>query len=272
MKLQITNIFNKDMDCLLNITKQTKCLLVAPHPVDDIIGAGGLLIKYANNFDCICIGSSGVELQDPYITAKARSDLRIKEFNEIMDMVGVKHHWIFETYGVPRFDDQIESHFAEYCQALKNLKQYDYIFLPHPLDGHHEHRFITNKIFKRILKKVGYNQATKIVFYEVWADIQFPNTFFDISGSGFLYSTQDTTDTQDANSKINLFSEKSLFDLKLKIAKLYRSQWDYDDIYSVPTIKRSIQRPIERYRVLPVNKYLKLLSLSFKYGIVGLGV
>lgn len=258
-------LFNKKEIPLLSINRNTKCLLVAPHPDDDTIGVGGLLIKYAKNFDVICIGSSGIALEKPYVSAEERSSMRIDEFNNVMESVGVKKHWIFETCGIPRFDNQMEAHFDEYCETLKDLKKYDYIFLPHPVDGHHEHRFITNKLFKRIVKNVGYNPNTQIVFYEVWADIQSPNIFFDISGEGNLFFDEKlkVLPTQKSTTQTSLLNQK------IEISKKYETQWNYDDISNVPVIARQLKNPIERYRVLPIEKYLKLISFSIKYGIVG---
>ena len=263
--------FKRKNPNILDIKKDTKCLLVAPHPDDDTIGIGGLLIKYAKNFDCICIGSSGVELETQHISPKQRSEMRIKEFREVMDYIGVRNYWIFETYGIPRFDSQMESHFDEYCDVLKDLKKYDYIFLPHPVDGHHEHRFITNKLFKRIVKKVGYNPNTKIVFYEVWADIEKPNMFFDISKDGVLYFGKQKTAKQQNNSKVKIQENDSLLNRKINVTtNFYKSQWDYDDITAVPAIKRQLATKQERYRVISVCKYMKLISFSLRYGIVGL--
>lgn len=164
----------------LDIYKNTRCLMVAPHPDDEVIGCGGTMVKYAENFDCICFGSSGIELKIQNLDAKSRSNLRIKEFNEVMDRLKIKNHWIFETYGVPPLTDKIEEHFKDYCKVLKT-KTYDYIFLPHPNDAHGEHNFITNDIFKRILKHNGFNENCRIVFYEIWSTIAEPNYYEDIS-------------------------------------------------------------------------------------------
>ena len=81
------NIFTHNIsvnNCPLEINKDTRCLMVAPHPDDEIIGAGGLMIKYSNNFDCICMCSSGVSDDDDIEEAKHKSDVRIAEFNKVM--------------------------------------------------------------------------------------------------------------------------------------------------------------------------------------------
>lgn len=161
---------------VLNIGKDTHCLMVCPHADDEIIGAGACMIQHTKNFDCICISSSGIAYKN--ISAKERSGIRIAEFNKVMDTIGIKYHWIFETFGVPHFIKQIVSHFSEYMKVL-NMKKYDYIFLPHPNDNHPEHKYITNVLIKKILRKQGYKKHTQIVFYEVWEPITNVNYYYD---------------------------------------------------------------------------------------------
>ena len=247
-------------NCPLEINENTKCLMVCPHPDDEILGAGALMIKYSNNFDCLCMGSSGVATSE--ISAKDRSQVRIKEFNHVMDTIGIKNHWIFETYGTPRFDRQMDTHFSEYCEVLKNLKDYDYIFLPHPSDGHHEHRYITNKLFKKIAKKIGINPNTKIVFYEVWKNMNNPNVFFNTSKDGLLYSKNGIKKYQNSYSKILGTTDETLLELKYRILSLYESQFSKTSLFVVQTTRnKSINNganPIWRFKVTPMKKYLKI--------------
>ena len=49
------------------------------------------------------------------------------------------------------------------------------------MDNHPEHQYITNDLFKKLLKKKGYQKHCKIVFYEVWQPIQHVNYYEDIS-------------------------------------------------------------------------------------------
>ncbi len=161
-----------------HINKNTRILVVCPHPDDEMLGAGGFMIKNAKHIDCLCMASAGVKTQK--IDAEPRADLRIKEFHKVMDTIGVKNRWIFKTFGIPPMCDQIQNYFDDYCKIL-DLKKYDYIFLPNPDDNHPEHQFITNKLFKKILHHNGYNPDTQIVFYEVWRPIPFPHLFYDIS-------------------------------------------------------------------------------------------
>lgn len=250
----------KRYNCPLEINKNTKCLMVAPHPDDEIIGAGALMIKYSNNFDCICMCSSGISDNDDIDEAKQKSDIRIAEFNRVMERVGIKNHWIFEIFGTHfRFDKEMMGMLDDYCKVL-DLKQYDYIFLPHPKDGHHEHKFVTNKLFKKIAKKIGYNPNTKIVFYEVWADMKNPNVFFDTSKDGYLYGKDCAKQYQYANSKLLGSNDYTLLDWKYEILSMYESQWQKESMFIVQSMRTKClnngQNPIWNFKVLNIKNIL----------------
>lgn len=217
------------------VDKNTKCLMVCPHPDDEMLGCGGTFIKYSDYFDCICMASSGVKTES--IDAESRANLRIEEFNKVMQALNIKNHWIFKTFGVPPMINQIENLFKEYCSVL-DTKKYDYIFLPHPKDNHEEHNFITNDLFKRILKKNGYKKDLKIVFYEVWSPILNPNYFEDISS--VVYKKQDI---------LNLYQSQWVkYNLIPRIIGLnqYRgvnaNNADYAEAFKVITVTKFLRR------------------------------
>lgn len=210
-------------------------ILVCPHPDDEIIGAGGLLIKYPDKIDVLCISSSGVEYNG--LTAKQRSNIRIKEFNTVMDKLGVKKRWIFETYGNPPFVEQIEKHFDEYMNVI-DFSKYDYIFLPQPKDGHPEHRFITNNLVKRMMEQSAPKPTVKIIFYEVWQAISEPNFYLNIDNN---------------------------MEKKLEILNMYSSQidetWDYPRWVEGLNTYRSMSIPpakyAEAYQICSLKEYLR---------------
>ena len=220
---------------LFEIKENTQCLMVSPHADDETIGCGGLLLHYAKNFDVICIGSSGIAWQN--ISAEERSEIRIKEFNNVMDAYGIKNRWIFKTYGAPTEleIEQINKHFNDYLNVL-DIKKYDYIFIPHPKDNHPAHKYITNILMKNIIKKKGYKKNLKIVYYEVWEAMQDVNWYEDIA---------------DVAQK------------KYEILRMYKSQHVYIK-YDVRTEGLNRYRGVfknntdyaEAYKIRSVNKYL----------------
>ena len=116
----------KENQTELLIKKTTKCLMICPHPDDEIIGAGGFMLQHPDNFDVCCMSSSGLAYKD--ITAEQRANIRIAEFNSVMDKLGVKNKYIFKTYGIPPFIRQMDKMFRDYCEVLPT-KEYDYILL-----------------------------------------------------------------------------------------------------------------------------------------------
>ena len=218
----------------LSIESDTRCLLIAPHPDDEMLGMGGMLIKYTKNFDVCCVSSSGVAYGD--IQAEERADIRIVEFNIVMDMLGVQNRWIFKTFGKPPFIDQINEMFQDYCAVLDILR-YDYIFLPNPYDEHIEHKYITNVLAKEIIRRKGYNKDTIIGFYEVWSPLKSPNYYEDIS---------------------------QVVSVKKQALKLYKSQWvKYNlipRILGLNIYRRCMANNVnyaEAFRLIPITRYLK---------------
>lgn len=161
----------------INIDDNSRCLVVAPHPDDEMIGVGGLMCLHPKNFDVVIMGSSGTDYKER--KAEDHAKTRTREFEDVCHNMGITNHWIYQTLGI-RGVEQMNALFDDYINDLKT-SQYDYIFLPVPHDRHQDHNYITNNLFKRILRKNGYKKDLKIVFYEVWSLIPNPNVFIDIS-------------------------------------------------------------------------------------------
>lgn len=221
----------------LTLGPQTRCLLVHPHPDDEIIGCGGVLATYAAQFDTLCLSSSGVswDLEN----AKYCSDTRIREFHTVMDALGIARRSIFTTYGQPPFLDQIKQHMPDYLAAV-DFGQYDYIFLPQPHDTHPEHRYITRVLMPQLFKKSRPKKNVKIVFYEVWGTLEQPNFFFPM--------------------------QEALLQRKLELLRLYASQiddtWNYPRWVAALNTYRSMQATphpyAEAYFMTGLKEYLRL--------------
>lgn len=161
----------------ISITGDTKCLVIGPHPDDETIGCGGIMLKHPNNFDCCVLSASGLRYKD--IDAETRADIRIKEFNQVMAQIGIRNHWIFKTFGISPMYRQIRKNLKNYFKTL-DTKKYDYIFIPHPNDGHCEHKYISRRIVKRILRHNGHKKNLKICYYGVWTPLMGATYFEDI--------------------------------------------------------------------------------------------
>lgn len=209
------------------ITPKSKILIIAPHPDDEILGCGGLMLKYASQCDCLCLSSSGFKREMDTKSFKEISDERISEYHNVLDYVGIKRRWIFPVYGnIPHYE-KIENLNAEYKKVLDFYK-YDYIFLPGDGDSHREHQFATKQIIRNLIKDCDFNPSTKMVFYSVWGTIINPNYFEDISSvhkkkeiAFSLYRSRRTSEVDifERISGLNLFY--GLF-IDSKYAEAYR--------------------------------------------------
>lgn len=167
--------------CRGDIQLQGKRLLViAPHPDDEAIGCGGLLAKYGKNTDVLCVNSSGVKYAGDIDCAETIADNRIREFYNVMDMAGVHFSWIAKIWGVPPMFDGIMNNLYNYVSKF-DYAQYDYIFIPDFNDGHREHRYISRELVPTMLENVELKKTVRIGLYEVWAAINDPNYYLDIS-------------------------------------------------------------------------------------------
>ena len=156
-----------------------KILIIAPHPDDEVISCGGLIAKYPGQVDVLCINSSGVAYS-PGESAEKIADVRIEEFNRVMDLAGVDNRWIMKIWGTPPMFKQINDHFHDYIQMV-DLSAYDLIFLPHRFDGHREHRYVANHLVPQMMRQYDLKPTLLVVEYEVWASMEGPNYYEDIS-------------------------------------------------------------------------------------------
>lgn len=162
------------------ISPSSKILVIAPHPDDDVIGCGGILAKYANQCDVMCINSSGFKRPWDTETYEQIADMRIQEFNNVMNFLGIKKYWIWKIFGQPPHFDKILANKGAYLSAV-NFSEYTHIFVPDRNDGHREHQFLSNYFIPELLKTQGYNRKTIICHYPVWGTTTNPNYFEDIS-------------------------------------------------------------------------------------------
>lgn len=165
---------------LKDVFDKKKILLIAPHPDDEVIGCGGLLALYGSQIDVLCINSSGVFYPWEKNSAKRIAEGRIDEFYSVMKMIGVNRSWIAKIWGNPPMFDGIGRNFNNYL-TWPNYEEYDFICVPDVLDGHREHRYLSNKLLPELLNITKVKENLKIAFYDVWSAMSAPNYYLDIS-------------------------------------------------------------------------------------------
>lgn len=154
----------------LTLADNDKCLCLAPHSDDESIGCGGTLSKYPKNFDVICL-TQGRKINDQ--SELNNNTVRAVEFDEAMNKAGVLSHKILKIR-----DKEIICGYKEFSKI--DISNYDYIFIPNPLDQHPDHKAISI-LLKKLIANTPHKKSLKIAFYEVWTALALPNSYIDIS-------------------------------------------------------------------------------------------
>jgi LmbE family N-acetylglucosaminyl deacetylase len=164
------------------IFTDTKCLLLSPHPDDEIIGCGGLLIKFAKNFNVLCLATSGMVRagQSPQENSKTR----MEDFYDIMRQIGINRFYIFEYWENGRCFEFYKNMINEYIKCV-NVSNYDYIFLPHKKDNHPDHQYVS-ELLQNMITMQGCKKTLQLIHYEVWSPLENPNAYIDISDAIYL--------------------------------------------------------------------------------------
>ena len=155
----------------LTLNKTDKCLLLAPHPDDETFGCGGMLLKYPENFEVICLtdGRFGGHDDDPDELIETRK----QEFSSVMNQLNIS------SYSMLGIKDRKLIYNYETFKSL-NIEEFNYIFIPNYFDQHKDHKAVTNLLQKLLINK-KHNNNLKIVFYEVWSALAYSNYFIDLT-------------------------------------------------------------------------------------------
>lgn len=141
-----------------------KGLIIGPHPDDETIFTGGLLLSFPGQIEVICLtdGRFGGEDGEEKETIR----IRRKEFHTAMHMAGVKE---FQMVGV-------EDGSLSRMESLQiDLSKYGTIFVPAPWDAHEDHAAVWGFIKNKILPH------QEVYFYDGWSALAKPTHYLDIS-------------------------------------------------------------------------------------------
>ena len=150
------------------LNKNNKVLFISPHIDDETIGAGGTLLKHAENGDeivCIYIADGGGAVST--LDKESLIKLRKKEAEKIKDIVGIEKLYFLD---IP--DGQViikDEYIAKINSILKNENP-NIIYTPFLLDGHIDHVNSTRIIIESI--RQWDNDFKNIYMYSVNAPIR----------------------------------------------------------------------------------------------------
>ena len=156
----------------LEIARNARVLVVAPHPDDESIGCGGLLLKYGAQIDILVItdGSKGLAQDKPMDPAEL---VRIRK-EELLQAAGyAKVHDVF-------FLDIPDRAVWLNIRAVLSfdITAYQYIFVPNRFETHIDHKYLVYAFSKMIRRQ---KHEIRLYEYEVWSPIPAPDFYLDIS-------------------------------------------------------------------------------------------
>lgn len=153
----------------LTISNEDKILIVAPHPDDESIGAGGLLAMYPNQ--CIVVVMTDGRYGNDSFSQEEMIKIRQTEFENAMNAGGIIH-W--------NMQGNEDGSLIANKQAFDHIdiSGYTYLLLPNPADHHSDHT-ACYKYFMEKVAKAG--KSIKVLAYEVHNPLSEVSMHLDIT-------------------------------------------------------------------------------------------
>lgn len=232
-KVLDTKRFNRNMQPLeMKYPNSKRILVIAPHPDDDIIGAGGTLIKAKEE---------GAEIHVLYVTnglKQRESKIRKETLNVCSKLGSIPHFLDCEARSIPLDDSDVNK---KINKLLTDLKP-EVIFISFLLDDHDDHRRVNHLLLNVIDTKSLSN--CEIWAYQVYSSV-IPNVAVNITNE--KDRKKELIDIWESVGKFN--------DLAHYILGVNASNCRY--------IKSDKPIWVETFFVVPLPEYLKLCNIYF---------
>ena len=161
-----------------------KVLIIAPHPDDETLGAGGTLLKYkANGAQTACVFVTSVRKNDAFDAAFVAA--REKEIEEVVAAYRFDEYYDLDFPAAKLTPNDTGDLIKAIGSAVKDFKP-DVVLLPFDKDVHSDHRVIFDAAWS-CTKSFRYPSVKQVMMYETVSETDFstevfrPNTFVDIS-------------------------------------------------------------------------------------------
>lgn len=152
----------------LQISSDSRILVIAPHPDDETYGCGGVLLKYRGQCDVVLLAYG--ETGNPNWTKDRTLRVRRDEFRAAMDMAGAT---IVAELGLT--NRKVNENLDRITEL--DFSGYDYIFVPNRKDIHPDHSCVSGAVKRaRTL-----NKSTVVLQYEMWGALAGATHYLDIS-------------------------------------------------------------------------------------------
>jgi LmbE family N-acetylglucosaminyl deacetylase len=160
----------------LEVPVGKRILALCPHPDDESIGAGGLLLAHRDiaeiHLICLCDGAGGGSLEhgdtSPDLLVKARRAEFQKTALELR--AASVQHLNYSDGNIPCSPASVER-----LRSIVRSIRPDIVLIPWFLDGHEDHRR-ANMLYARACDDL----EVMVLAYEIWSMLE-PNALFDIT-------------------------------------------------------------------------------------------
>ena len=166
-----------------------RVLVVSAHPDDEVLGAGGTLLKHRSKGDEICWIIVTNILEGGIFDSK-KIESRQKEIDQVSGYLGVSNLVKFD-YPTMRLDDNsLIDLIPKFSEVISDF-QPEIIYSVNRSDAHSDHRVVFNAV-AACTKSFRYPSIKTFLMYECISETEFspalhenlfvPNFFVDISG------------------------------------------------------------------------------------------
>jgi len=146
--------------------ENVNALVLAPHPDDESIWCGGLLLKFRPTVVVMTDGRYGGEDGCEEETVRVRHS----ELTSAMRFAGIK-----SLYELGVEDGQLKNADFGRIARMINIDQYGAIFCPSPHDAHPDHSYVLEG-FRPFIK-----DGQEVYLYDGWSALAAPTHYLDIS-------------------------------------------------------------------------------------------
>lgn len=165
-----------------------KVIIISAHPDDEILGAGGTLLKHKECGDELAwIIITGVDESNGFTNERVKS--RELEIEQVVGCIGFKH--LFKlNYPTMGLNPEIVNEMIPKISSIFNQFEPEVIYVMNRSDAHSDHRYTFDAV-AACTKSFRYPFVKKVLMYECISETEFapqlpekvfiPNYFVDIS-------------------------------------------------------------------------------------------
>lgn len=154
-----------------HIKESDNILIVSPHPDDETIGCGGIMLMYGDKIDVLLMTDGKAGISSSFSDYKNIVSVRRDEFEKVMKIANIRAYF---------FLDMPDGNLGKIHNGLSKIdfSIYQYIFVPNKWETHIDHK-ATYKLITKL--KCRQKFKARIIQYEVWTSLRNPCIFVDIS-------------------------------------------------------------------------------------------